>query len=284
MTNIPKLSCWSQGLPFSDINDIKTALQNPGLLERVTDLTNAYYPSNIAETMHDLATVVSLLQSAYTSSLGNKVNPSTELILGNFQEYIKESKVICNDLEMLSLEAIRGHVFTQELLNQEIEPEKFTSIVKKIEQYQADAKVISGQIKKSKELVELAQSAFEAAVIENTEYSCQQRALVDPKNKSDAEIHKRESTVTNLAKVKVVFENTKLFWVGVKSNCERFSSIENDLEYALVLEDISELNHVVEHSAELWLTIGKTVSNLLESINELDKKMNNLPGYPEKTT
>lgn len=105
------------------------------------------------------------------------------------------------------------------------------------------------------------------------------------KNDLSRAIHSLELTIKTMAKIRTVFENTRLFWVGVKRRCD---ALTNDGVDAGIMSDFIESEMKDEFIASIknsgfnWLALGKI--NLMAAIsveavdNKVDSIMNDLPG------
>jgi len=93
-----------------------------------------------------------------------------------------------------------------------------------------------------------------------------------------------EIAIKTLGKIKVIFDNTRVFWIGVEKNCKKI--VENadtvkemaDMDEDLMIEAIAE-------SALNWFILGKANHTAKEAISEVDKGMDkimsNLPSEEE---
>ena len=93
-------------------------------------------------------------------------------------------------------------------------------------------------------------------------------------------------TIKTLGKVKTVFENTRMFWEGVKTHCQSLTeSIENCKELAEDPGLRQEFIKTIQTSGYNWLALGQinwTASLAIADVNKgVDDIMNNLPTKPE---
>jgi chromosome segregation ATPase len=97
----------------------------------------------------------------------------------------------------------------------------------------------------------------------------------------DAAIASLDVVCKTLGKVKTVFENARLFWLGVQRHCRDLSQLR--LRDAADFED--ELIQAIENSGYSWLALGKInyiARKGIASVNgAVDKIMENLPDKSE---
>ncbi len=101
-------------------------------------------------------------------------------------------------------------------------------------------------------------------------------------------IHSLELTIKTMGKVRTVFENTRLFWEGVKRRCD---ALTNEGVDAAIMEDFVEgemkedFIDSVKKSGFNWLALGKINLVAALAVEAVDKKvdgiMNDLPNASE---
>ncbi|KAM9984786.1 hypothetical protein ACTFIY_009216 [Dictyostelium cf. discoideum] len=109
------------------------------------------------------------------------------------------------------------------------------------------------------------------------------------KNSLEVSIKSLEITIKTMGKVRTIFENTRLFWLQVKGQCEALSDVSNmkDLADAADIDDEFKIDFTneIKSSGLNWLALAQinfTASNTIIGIKKnFDEVMNNLPGRSE---
>ncbi|KAM9973330.1 hypothetical protein ACTFIR_012706 [Dictyostelium discoideum] len=109
------------------------------------------------------------------------------------------------------------------------------------------------------------------------------------KNSLEVSIKSLEITIKTMGKVRTIFENTRLFWLQVKGQCEALSDVSNmkDLADAADIDDEFKVDFTneIKSSGLNWLALAQinfTASNTIIGIKKnFDEVMNNLPGRSE---
>ncbi|KAN0030382.1 hypothetical protein ACTA71_010147 [Dictyostelium dimigraforme] len=109
------------------------------------------------------------------------------------------------------------------------------------------------------------------------------------KNSLEVSIKSLEITIKTMGKVRTIFENTRLFWLQVKGQCEALSDVSNmkDLADAADLDDEFKIDFTneIKSSGLNWLALAQinyTASLTITGIKKnFDDVMNNLPGRSE---
>lgn len=108
----------------------------------------------------------------------------------------------------------------------------------------------------------------------------------EEKDYLDKAIAGLDITIKTLGKVKTIFLNAKVFWVGVKKHVESLAATQEELQDYAEDEDLREeyVAGAVE-SGYSWLTVGKICRMSALKIREVDKGvdeiMNDLPTEAE---
>merc|ERR1712048_141937 len=93
-----------------------------------------------------------------------------------------------------------------------------------------------------------------------------------------------EVAVKTLGKIKVVFDNTRVFWIGVEKNCKEIVENADTLKILAGVDDDMAIETIAE-SALNWFVLGKVSYTAKHAISEMDKKMDkiqsNLPNEAE---
>lgn len=93
-------------------------------------------------------------------------------------------------------------------------------------------------------------------------------------------------TIQTMGKVKTIFLNAKVFWIGVKKHVESISANQDQLE-ELAEDELfhEEYLEEVSYSGYSWLAVGKTCRMAALAIREVDKGvddiMRNIPNEKE---
>jgi len=108
----------------------------------------------------------------------------------------------------------------------------------------------------------------------------------ESKDQLDKAIYGLDITIKTLGKVKTIFLNAKVFWVGVKKHVESLSATQEELEDYAEEEDLrDEYVEAVVESGYSWLAVGKICRMSALKIREVDKGvdeiMNDLPTEAE---
>ncbi|KAN0008755.1 hypothetical protein ACTFIU_009484 [Dictyostelium citrinum] len=109
------------------------------------------------------------------------------------------------------------------------------------------------------------------------------------KNSLEVSIKSLEITIKTMGKVRTIFENTRLFWLQVKGQCEALSDVSNmkDLADAADIDDEfkTDFTNEIKSSGLNWLALAQInfiASNTITGIKKnFDEVMNNLPGRSE---
>ncbi|KAN0030384.1 hypothetical protein ACTA71_010149 [Dictyostelium dimigraforme] len=117
----------------------------------------------------------------------------------------------------------------------------------------------------------------------------QLKNLVVEKNYLEVSIKSLEITIKTMGKVRTIFENTRLFWLQVKAQCDSLSDISNIKDLAEIAELSAkyqtDFTNQIKSSGLNWLALAQinyTASNAITSIKKnFDEVMSNLPGKAE---
>lgn len=106
------------------------------------------------------------------------------------------------------------------------------------------------------------------------------------KDELDKAIYGLEITIKTLGKVKTIFLNAKVFWLGVKKHVESLAATNEELEDYAEDEDLhGELEEGIMNSGYSWLSVGKICKMSAETIrkvdSEVDEILNDLPTEAE---
>merc|ERR1712048_447389 len=94
-----------------------------------------------------------------------------------------------------------------------------------------------------------------------------------------------EVAVKTLGKIKVVFDNTRVFWTGVEKNCKKIVENADTVNEMVEAEEQEMVIEGIAESALNWFVLGKISYTAKHAISEVDKNMNeiqsNLPNEAE---
>ncbi|KAN0025646.1 hypothetical protein ACTFIU_001742 [Dictyostelium citrinum] len=117
----------------------------------------------------------------------------------------------------------------------------------------------------------------------------QLKNLVVEKNYLEVSIKSLEITIKTMGRVRTIFENTRLFWLQVKAQCDSLSDVSNMKDLAEIAELSvkyqTDFTNQIKSSGLNWLALAQinfTASNSITSIKKnFDEVMSNLPGKAE---
>merc|ERR1719445_83319 len=110
--------------------------------------------------------------------------------------------------------------------------------------------------------------------------------MTESKNSLEKALKSLEIAIKTLGKIKVVFDNTRVFWIGVEKNCKAI--VENAKTVADFADDedlAEEMIEAIAASALSWFVLGKVNYTAKRAISQVDKGMDkiqsNLPSEEE---
>ncbi|KAK5575604.1 hypothetical protein RB653_006737 [Dictyostelium firmibasis] len=117
----------------------------------------------------------------------------------------------------------------------------------------------------------------------------QLKNLTVQKNSLEVSIKSLEITIKTMGKVRTIFENTRLFWLQVKGQCEALADVSNmkDLAEIADLDDEFKIDFTnqIKSSGLNWLALAQinfVASNTITGVKKnFDEVMSNLPGRSE---
>ncbi|KAN0033779.1 hypothetical protein ACTFIV_000247 [Dictyostelium citrinum] len=117
----------------------------------------------------------------------------------------------------------------------------------------------------------------------------QLKNLVAEKNYLEVSIKSLEITIKTMGRVRTIFENTRLFWLQVKAQCDSLSDVSNMKDLAEIAELSvkyqTDFTNQIKSSGLNWLALAQInfiASNSITSIKKnFDEVMSNLPGKAE---
>ncbi|KAM9999714.1 hypothetical protein ACTFIZ_008165 [Dictyostelium cf. discoideum] len=109
------------------------------------------------------------------------------------------------------------------------------------------------------------------------------------KNYLEVSIKSLEITIKTMGKVRTIFENTRLFWLQVKAQCDSLSDIGNIKDLAEIAELSvkyqNDFTNQIKSSGLNWLALAQInfiASNTITGVKKnFDEVMSNLPGKAE---
>ncbi|KAM9961408.1 hypothetical protein ACTFIR_004253 [Dictyostelium discoideum] len=117
----------------------------------------------------------------------------------------------------------------------------------------------------------------------------QLKNLAVEKNYLEVSIKSLEITIKTMGKVRTIFENTRLFWLQVKAQCDSLSDIGNIKDLAEIAELSvkyqTDFTNQIKSSGLNWLALAQinfVASNTITGVKKnFDEVMSNLPGKAE---
>ncbi|KAM9983593.1 hypothetical protein ACTFIY_000300 [Dictyostelium cf. discoideum] len=117
----------------------------------------------------------------------------------------------------------------------------------------------------------------------------QLKNLAVEKNYLEVSIKSLEITIKTMGKVRTIFENTRLFWLQVKAQCDSLSDVSNIKDLAEIAELSvkyqTDFTNQIKASGLNWLALGQinfVASNSITAVKKnFDEVMSNLPGKAE---
>ncbi|KAM9960332.1 hypothetical protein ACTFIW_009466 [Dictyostelium discoideum] len=117
----------------------------------------------------------------------------------------------------------------------------------------------------------------------------QLKNLAVEKNYLEVSIKSLEITIKTMGRVRTIFENTRLFWLQVKGQCDSLSDISNIKDLAEIAELSvkyqTDFTNQIKSSGLNWLALAQinfVASNSITGVKKnFDEVMSNLPGKAE---
>ncbi|KAN0008754.1 hypothetical protein ACTFIU_009483 [Dictyostelium citrinum] len=117
----------------------------------------------------------------------------------------------------------------------------------------------------------------------------QLKNLAVEKNYLEVSIKSLEITIKTMGKVRTIFENTRLFWLQVKAQCDALSDVSNMKDLAEIAELSvkyqTDFTNQIKSSGLNWLALAQinfVASNTITGVKKnFDEVMSNLPGKAE---
>ncbi|RAP34593.1 hypothetical protein DID77_00795 [Candidatus Marinamargulisbacteria bacterium SCGC AG-439-L15] len=110
------------------------------------------------------------------------------------------------------------------------------------------------------------------------------KGLSSRENSLKAALKSLELAIKTLGSIKTIFENARIFWIGVSKQCERLAE-EKDLALFLEVGEKDEFLEEIKQSALGWMSVGHiclTAANSLRLTNvKVDRTFSNLPSFEE---
>ncbi|KAJ3235216.1 hypothetical protein HDU81_000735 [Chytriomyces hyalinus] len=98
-------------------------------------------------------------------------------------------------------------------------------------------------------------------------------------NSLETVISSLEVAMKSMGQIKTVFENTRVFWVGVQKSCERLGNAEDNMKELIGVEDIFE--EEIRANGMNWLSLGQInyvgMLAMGDVSSKVDSIMNDLP-------
>ncbi|KAM9983576.1 hypothetical protein ACTFIY_000305 [Dictyostelium cf. discoideum] len=122
-----------------------------------------------------------------------------------------------------------------------------------------------------------------------TQNVVQLKNLAVEKNYLEVSIKSLEITIKTMGKVRTIFENTRLFWLQVKAQCDSLSDVSNIKDLAEIAELSvkyqTDFTNQIKSSGLNWLALAQinfVASNTITAVKKnFDEVMSNLPGKAE---
>ncbi|EAL72394.1 hypothetical protein DDB_G0270088 [Dictyostelium discoideum AX4] len=117
----------------------------------------------------------------------------------------------------------------------------------------------------------------------------QLKNLAVEKNYLEVSIKSLEITIKTMGRVRTIFENTRLFWLQVKAQCDSLSDVSNIKDLAEIAELSvkyqTDFTNQIKSSGLNWLALAQinfVASNAITGVKKnFDEVMSNLPGKAE---
>ncbi|KAN0030409.1 hypothetical protein ACTA71_010174 [Dictyostelium dimigraforme] len=117
----------------------------------------------------------------------------------------------------------------------------------------------------------------------------QLKNLAVEKNYLEVSIKSLEITIKTMGKVRTIFENTRLFWLQVKAQCDALADVSNIKDLAEIAELSTkyqiDFTNQIKSSGLNWLALAQinfVASNTITGVKKnFDEVMSNLPGKAE---